>query len=142
MLQGKKRKDTVCIVLSDDTTDENKIRINKVVRKNLRVRLADIVSVHQVSRGCAVGARRDCQHSMLLDSRLYAWATAVWAFVVNCQLVVPLSSMFLALELSDRPLLLGDRAPSAVVADTSVQCFTFPSASWRQGVPSKSFGVA
>ncbi len=38
----------MCIVLSDDTVDENKIRMNKVVRKNLRVRLADIVSVHQV----------------------------------------------------------------------------------------------
>lgn len=48
VLQGKKRKDTVCIVLSDDTVDESKIRINKVVRKNLRVRLGDIVSVHQV----------------------------------------------------------------------------------------------
>jgi hypothetical protein len=35
-------------VLSDDTVDESKIRINKVVRKNLRVRLGDIVSVHQV----------------------------------------------------------------------------------------------
>lgn len=49
--QGKKRKDTVCIVLTDDTVDENKIRMNKVVRKNLRVRLGDIVSVHQVRRG-------------------------------------------------------------------------------------------
>jgi hypothetical protein len=48
--QGKKRKDTVCIVLSDESTDESKIRINKVVRKNLRVRLGDIVSVHQVRR--------------------------------------------------------------------------------------------
>lgn len=47
-MQGKKRKDSVCIVLTDDTVDENKIRMNKVVRKNLRVRLADIVSVHQV----------------------------------------------------------------------------------------------
>ena len=47
--QGKKRKDTVCIVLADDTVEESKIRINKVVRKNLRVRLADVVSVHQVS---------------------------------------------------------------------------------------------
>ena len=53
-MQGKKRKDTVCIVLSDDTVEEAKIRINKVVRKNLRVKLGDIVSVHQVrawSRG-------------------------------------------------------------------------------------------
>mmetsp|Transcript_11456 Transcript_11456/g.34415 ORF Transcript_11456/g.34415 Transcript_11456/m.34415 type:complete len:837 (-) Transcript_11456:617-3127(-) len=47
LLKGKKRKDTVCIVLSDDTVEESKIRINKVVRKNLRVRLADVVSIHQ-----------------------------------------------------------------------------------------------
>jgi hypothetical protein len=45
--QGKKRKDTVCIVLADDTCEEPKIRMNKVVRANLRVRLGDIVSVHQ-----------------------------------------------------------------------------------------------
>ena len=38
----------MCIVLSDDTVDEAKIRINKVVRKNLRGRLGDIISVHQV----------------------------------------------------------------------------------------------
>jgi len=47
LLKGKKRKDTVCIVVSDETCEENKIRINKVIRKNLRVRLGDIVSVHQ-----------------------------------------------------------------------------------------------
>ena len=46
-LQGKKRKDTVCIVLADDTVEEAKIRMNKTVRKNLRVRLGDVVSVHQ-----------------------------------------------------------------------------------------------
>ena len=45
--QGKKRKDTVCIVLADDTCEEPKIRMNKVVRSNLRVRLGDVVSVHQ-----------------------------------------------------------------------------------------------
>ena len=38
----------MCIVLADDTCDEQKIRVNKVVRKNLRVRLSDVVSVHQV----------------------------------------------------------------------------------------------
>eukprot|EP00741_Cyanophora_paradoxa_P022393 tig00021463_g21619.t1 len=47
LIKGKKRKDTVCIVLADDTCDEHKIRMNKVVRQNLRVRLGDIVSVHQ-----------------------------------------------------------------------------------------------
>ena len=49
LLKGKKRKDTVCIVLADDTCDAGKIRMNKVVRKNLRVRLGDVVSVHQCS---------------------------------------------------------------------------------------------
>jgi len=47
LLKGKKRRDTVCIVLHDDTCDENKIRMNKTVRNNLRVLLGDIVSVHQ-----------------------------------------------------------------------------------------------
>merc|ERR1719399_2587645 len=46
LLKGKKRKDTVCIVLADEGLDDQKIRLNKVVRKNLRVRLGDIISVH------------------------------------------------------------------------------------------------
>ena len=58
LLQGKKRKDTVCIVLADDTCEESKIRINKVVRKNLRVRLGDIVSIHQVRMTCLVDSVR------------------------------------------------------------------------------------
>ncbi len=46
LIKGKRRKDTVCIVLADETCEEGKIRVNKVVRNNLRVRLSDIVSVH------------------------------------------------------------------------------------------------
>lgn len=46
-MQGKKRKDTVCIVLADELCEEPKVRMNKVVRSNLRVRLGDIVAVHQ-----------------------------------------------------------------------------------------------
>ncbi len=38
LLKGKRRKDTVCIVLADETCDVNKVRMNKVVRTNLRVR--------------------------------------------------------------------------------------------------------
>mmetsp|Transcript_37851 Transcript_37851/g.86292 ORF Transcript_37851/g.86292 Transcript_37851/m.86292 type:complete len:797 (-) Transcript_37851:57-2447(-) len=44
-LKGKKRKDTICIVLADESCEESKIRMNKVVRKNLRVRLGDVVVV-------------------------------------------------------------------------------------------------
>ncbi|KAI9179184.1 AAA ATPase cdc48 [Blastocladiella emersonii ATCC 22665] len=46
LLKGKKRRDTVLIVLADDTVEDSKLRINRVVRNNLRVRLGDIVSVH------------------------------------------------------------------------------------------------
>jgi len=47
LIKGKRRKDTVCIVLADDTCDPGKIRMNKCVRKNLKVRLGDVISVHQ-----------------------------------------------------------------------------------------------
>ncbi|KAF4671507.1 AAA ATPase cdc48 [Perkinsus chesapeaki] len=46
LLKGKKRKDTICIVMSDPDLDDQKIRMNKVVRKNLKVRLGDIVGVY------------------------------------------------------------------------------------------------
>lgn len=46
VLKGKRKKDTVCIVLSDDEIANDRIRMNKVVRSNLRVRLGDVVSVH------------------------------------------------------------------------------------------------
>ncbi|KAL7069392.1 putative transitional endoplasmic reticulum ATPase protein [Cryptosporidium serpentis] len=45
LLRGKKRRDTICIVLVDPDLDEGKIRMNKIVRKNLRVRLGDTISV-------------------------------------------------------------------------------------------------
>ncbi|XP_073284344.1 cell division cycle protein 48 homolog [Primulina huaijiensis] len=47
LIRGKKRKDTICVVLADELCDETKIQMNKVVRANLRVRLTDMVSVHQ-----------------------------------------------------------------------------------------------
>jgi hypothetical protein len=46
VIKGKRRTDTVCIVLSEDDLPNEKIRMNKVVRRNLRVRIGDIVSVH------------------------------------------------------------------------------------------------
>ncbi|EGG18800.1 cell division cycle protein 48 [Cavenderia fasciculata] len=49
LIKGKKRRDTVCIVLMDNSVDPSKIRMNKVIRNNLRVRLGDMISVHQCS---------------------------------------------------------------------------------------------
>ena len=45
LLKGKKRKETTCIVLLDDTVPPEKVRMNRVVRNNLRVRLGDVVAL-------------------------------------------------------------------------------------------------
>lgn len=44
-LVGKKHKDTIAIVLADENCDEGKIRMNKVIRKNLRVKLGDVIVI-------------------------------------------------------------------------------------------------
>ncbi|KAI1290448.1 Transitional endoplasmic reticulum ATPase TER94 [Halotydeus destructor] len=45
LLKGKKRRETVCIVLSHESCTNEKIKMNRCVRNNLRVRLGDIVSI-------------------------------------------------------------------------------------------------
>lgn len=45
LLKGKKRRETVCIVLTDETCPSEKIRMNRCIRNNLRVRLGDVVSI-------------------------------------------------------------------------------------------------
>ncbi|CAO3650368.1 unnamed protein product [Mucor hiemalis] len=46
IVKGKKRRDTVLIALADDDVEDNKARVNKVVRNNLRVRLGDVINIH------------------------------------------------------------------------------------------------
>uniref|UniRef100_A0A8C7NPI1 vesicle-fusing ATPase n=1 Tax=Oncorhynchus mykiss TaxID=8022 RepID=A0A8C7NPI1_ONCMY len=46
VLRGRKRRETVCIVLTDDTCPDERVRMNRVTRNNLRVRLGDVISVH------------------------------------------------------------------------------------------------
>lgn len=43
LMKGKKRRETVCIMLSDDASSDEKVRMNRVVRNNLRVRLGDVI---------------------------------------------------------------------------------------------------
>ena len=75
LAQAKKRKDTVCIVLADDAVEEPKIKMNKTVRKNLRVRLGDVVSVHQVGLPCKGSSGR--LHLICCLSRLCLLSSAV-----------------------------------------------------------------
>ncbi|KAM4584406.1 transitional endoplasmic reticulum ATPase-like [Odontesthes bonariensis] len=46
VLKGRKRRQNVCIVLTDDTCGHERIRMNRVTRNNLRVRLGDVISIH------------------------------------------------------------------------------------------------
>lgn len=45
LLKGKKRRETVCIALADESIPNEKLCINRCVRNNLRIRLGDVVSV-------------------------------------------------------------------------------------------------
>ncbi|CCE61403.1 hypothetical protein TPHA_0A03260 [Tetrapisispora phaffii CBS 4417] len=46
LVKGKKRKDTVLIVLIDDDLEDGMCRVNRIVRNNLRIRLGDLITVH------------------------------------------------------------------------------------------------
>ena len=46
LVRGKKRKDTVLVVLADDDLDDGSARLNRVVRHNLRVKHGDVVTIH------------------------------------------------------------------------------------------------
>eukprot|EP00758_Cryptobia_borreli_P015398 Tbor_TRINITY_DN6021_c3_g1::TRINITY_DN6021_c3_g1_i1::g.11140::m.11140/K13525/VCP, CDC48; transitional endoplasmic reticulum ATPase len=47
IIKGKRNKSTVCVVMEDEEGDchEGKIKINKVARRNIRIRLGDTVTV-------------------------------------------------------------------------------------------------
>jgi transitional endoplasmic reticulum ATPase len=45
LLKGKKRKSTVAIVITDDSVNDSRIKMTKVVRSNLRLRLGDAVTI-------------------------------------------------------------------------------------------------
>ena len=45
LIKGKKSRETICICLADENCDDNNVLMNKVVRKNLRIRLGDVVTV-------------------------------------------------------------------------------------------------
>merc|ERR1719197_2067953 len=46
LVRGKRRRETVCIAIANDNTESGKVRMNKVIRKNLKVKLGDVVSIH------------------------------------------------------------------------------------------------
>jgi transitional endoplasmic reticulum ATPase len=47
LLKGKKRHDTVCILMADEDCENEKIRMNSVVRNNLKAKLGDVITIHE-----------------------------------------------------------------------------------------------
>jgi len=47
IIKGKRRKDTVAIAIVSENVEYNKVKMNRVVRQNLRVKLGDLVTVYQ-----------------------------------------------------------------------------------------------
>lgn len=47
LIKGKRHHDTVAVALTDETCEVSKVRINKVLRQNLRVRLGDVISLQR-----------------------------------------------------------------------------------------------
>jgi transitional endoplasmic reticulum ATPase len=55
-VKGKKNKSTICVVMEDATCPEGKIKLNKVTRKNIRIKLGDTASVN-AAKDVPYGAR-------------------------------------------------------------------------------------
>ncbi|KAL7430844.1 hypothetical protein ACHAXM_002382 [Skeletonema potamos] len=47
LLKGKRHHDTIAVALTDETCDVSKVKINKVLRLNLRVKLGDVITVQR-----------------------------------------------------------------------------------------------
>eukprot|EP01083_Nonionella_stella_P080446 221105_1 len=46
LIKGKKRHDTIAVAIADEDTPDTKIRMNKCIRQNLRLKLGDVCSLH------------------------------------------------------------------------------------------------
>lgn len=47
LLKGKRGKTTICVALDDENVEMGKIRMHKVTRKNIYVRLGDLITLKQ-----------------------------------------------------------------------------------------------
>lgn len=61
LIKGKKKHETVCVAIMDEDTEDAKIRMNRVVRKNLRVKLGDVVSIHNTGEVRKQAQRGNCE---------------------------------------------------------------------------------
>jgi hypothetical protein len=110
LVKGKKRKDTVLIVLADDDLDDGSARINRVVRNNLRVKHGDIITVHPcpdikyVSGNFMISSHSAANPTFRLNALLSSLSP-----IQSKALRAP-SSISSLLHISGKPIDLSDRA--------------------------------
>lgn len=68
LVRGKKRKDTVLVVMPDEELDDGSARINRVVRHNLRVKHGDMITIHPCSDIKYVSLPRTAIHESRLTT--------------------------------------------------------------------------
>lgn len=57
LLKGRLHHTTVAIVLADETCDKSRVKINRTIRNNLRVRLGDLITVQPKGIDIPFGSR-------------------------------------------------------------------------------------
>ena len=112
LVKGKKRKDTVLIVLADDELDDGSARINRVVRHNLRVKHGDIITVHPCPDIKYVSVYLSTISQLLTILRLSALPSSP-LLILSKVSAVP-SSMSSLPHTSEKPTDLYDKAISSL----------------------------
>jgi hypothetical protein len=110
LVKGKKRKDTVLIVLADDELDDGSARMNRVVRHNLRVKHGDIVTVHacpdiKYVRSFITESLKAATNKIYRPSALQSFLSPI-----PSRVSLGPSSMFSSPLISAKPTALSDKA--------------------------------
>lgn len=87
-LQGKKRKNTICVAVVDETCEEPRIRMSKVVRNNLRVKLGDVVSFHM----CPDVHPEKCVHVLPVDDTIEGVTGNLFDAYLKCKAYIWMST--------------------------------------------------
>ncbi|KAL7718631.1 Cell division control protein 48 [Entamoeba marina] len=48
LLKGKRRRETICVVLPDEEIEGGRVRLHRMARYNIRVKLGDVVGLHPI----------------------------------------------------------------------------------------------
>jgi hypothetical protein len=113
LVKGKKRRDTVLIVLADDDLDDGSARINRVVRSNLRVKHGDIITVHPCPDIKYVSYKCHTLHNAFTKLKFRPSGLLSYRSLTPSKALLAPSSISSLLHTSAKPIDLSDKATSS-----------------------------